>query len=197
MNIDKVFIYDSYNKTIELNQPELLLVNEFKNLLEPSRNKCKGDSKGELKLRAFKELTYIYLALNWRSPYAQYDELERHQEALNDSGITEEEFNDPVFREACRKYRSLQDSNKSIKLLMAARTAADQFIDYFNEVIDLNERDISGKPVFSAEKVMKEMAQLSKVHEQLTILEAQVKQEMEVSSGTRAGVQKGFDPGDF
>jgi hypothetical protein len=44
---------------------------------------------------------------------------------------------------------------------------------------------------------MKEMAQLSKVHEQLTVLEAQVKQEMEVSSGTRAGVQKGFDPGNF
>jgi hypothetical protein len=29
------------------------------------------------------------------------------------------------------------------------------------------------------------------------MLEAQVKQEMEISSGTRAGVQKGFDPGDF
>jgi hypothetical protein len=44
---------------------------------------------------------------------------------------------------------------------------------------------------------MKEMAQLSKVHEQLVMLESQVKQELEVSSGTRAGVQKGFDPGDF
>lgn len=41
------------------------------------------------------------------------------------------------------------------------------------------------------------MAQLSKVHEQLTALEALVKQEMEISSGTRAGVEKGFDPGDF
>jgi len=28
-------------------------------------------------------------------------------EALSDSGITEEEFNDPLFREACRKYKSL------------------------------------------------------------------------------------------
>nr|DAG30405.1 MAG TPA: ubiquitin carboxyl-terminal hydrolase [Bacteriophage sp.] len=39
--------------------------------------------------------------------------------------MTESEFNDPIFREACRKYRALQDSNKSIKLLEAAKRAAD------------------------------------------------------------------------
>jgi hypothetical protein len=50
-------------------------------------------------------------------------------------------------------------------LLKAARIATDQFIEYFETIIDLNERDQNGKPVFSAEKVMKEMAQLSKVHE--------------------------------
>jgi hypothetical protein len=149
------------------------------------------------KERAFKELTYIFLALDYKSIYSQYTEYERHEEALSDSGITEEMFNDPLFREACRKYRSLQDSNKSIKLLNAARNAADQFVDYFETIIDLNERDQNGKPVFSAEKVMKEMAQLSKVHEQLVALEAQVKQELEVQSGTRANVDEGFDPGNF
>lgn len=184
-----VFSYDNLNKQLEINEPEILLVREFKALLDRDKSKNKD--------KVFREFTYIWLALSWRSPYNQYTELERHQEALSDSGITEEEFNDPIFREACRKYRNLQDSNKSIKLLNAARLAADQFVDYFETVIDLNERDQNGKPVFSAEKVMKEMAQLSKVHEQLKILEAQVKQEMEVSSGTRAGVQKGFDPGDF
>lgn len=197
MNIDKVFSYDPLTKTLELNQPELLLIQEFKDLLELDRNKCEEDPTGVYKLKAFRELTYIYLALNWRSPYSQYDEQERHEEALADAQITEEEFNDPVFRSACRKYRKIQDSNQSIRLLEAARLAASQFIEYFSEIINLAERDQNGKPVFSAEKVMKEMAQLSKVHEQLTILEAQVKQEMEVSSGTRAGVQKGYDPGDF
>ena len=180
-----VFNYDSLNKQLEINEPEIFLVREFKALLE--RNKE----------RAFKELTYIFLALDYKSIYSQYTEYERHEEALSDSGITEEMFNDPLFREACRKYRSLQDSNKSIKLLNAARNAADQFVDYFETIIDLNERDQNGKLVFSAEKVMKEMAQLSKVHEQLVALEAQVKQELEVQSGTRANVDEGFDPGNF
>ena len=180
-----VFNYDSLSKQLEINEPEIFLVREFKALLERDKE------------RAFKELTYIFLALDYKSIYSQYTEYERHEEALNDSGITEEMFNDPLFREACRKYRSLQDSNKSIKLLNAARNAADQFVDYFETIVDLNERDQNGKPVFSAEKVMKEMAQLSKVHEQLIALEAQVKQELEVQSGTRANVDEGFDPGNF
>lgn len=180
-----VFNYDSLNKQLEINEPEIFLVREFKALLERDKE------------RAFRELTYIFLALDYKSIYSQYTEYERHEEALSDSGITEEMFNDPLFREACRKYRSLQDSNKSIKLLNAARNAADQFVDYFETIIDLNERDQNGKPVFSAEKVMKEMAQLSKVHEQLVALEAQVKQELEVQAGTRANVDEGFDPGNF
>ena len=184
-----VFVYDNVNNRLEINEPEILLIKEFKTLYD--RDKTKNKSQ------LWKELTYIYLAIDWKSPYSQYTELERHQEALSDSGITEEEFNDPLFREACRKYRSLQDSNKSIKLLNAARNAADQFAEYFETIIDLNERDQNGKPIFSAEKVMKEMAQLSKVHEQLTILESQVKQEMEIQTGTRAGVSEGYDPGDI
>ena len=184
-----VFTYDALNKQLELNEPEIFLVKEFKALVD--RDKTKGKQK------ATRELTYIWLALDYKSIYNQYTEFERHEEALSDSGLTEEEFNDPIFREACRKYRTLQDSNKSIKLLNAARVATDQFIEYFSDIINLNERDQNGKPIFSAEKVMKEMAQLSKVHEQLTALEAQVKQEMEVQSSARANVEEGFDPGDI
>ena len=132
-----VFNYDSLNKQLEINEPEIFLVREFKALLERDKE------------RAFKELTYIFLALDYKSIYSQYTEYERHEEALSDSGITEEMFNDPLFREACRKYRSLQDSNKSIKLLNAARNAADQFVDYFETIIDLNERDQNGKPEIS------------------------------------------------
>ena len=184
-----IFVYDNVNNRLEINEPEILLIKEFKALSDKDKTKTKT--------QLWKELTYIYLAIDWKSPYSQYLEQERHEEALNDSGLTEQEFNDPIFRNACRKYKALQNSNKSIQLLNAAKTATDKFIEYFENIVDLNDKDQNGKPIFTAEKVMKEVAQLSKVHEQLKILEAQVKQEMEISSGTRAGVQKGFDPGDF
>lgn len=184
-----VFTYDNANNRLEINEPELLLIREFKALSD--RDKTKNKS------RLWKELTYIYLAIDWKSLYNQYTEQERHQEALSDSGITEEEFNDPIFREACRKYKALQDSNKSIKMLRAAMNAADQFVDYFTDIVDLNERDANGRPVFTAEKVMKEVGMLNKVHEELVDLENRVKKELAEKSTLRAGAREDFDPGDF
>ena len=184
-----VFIYDNENNRIEINEPEILLIKEFKALSD--RDKTKNKSK------LWKELTYIYLAIDWKSLYNQYSEQERHVEALSDSGLTEAEFNDSIFREACRKYKALQDSNKSIKMLRAAMTAADQFIDYFTDIVDLNERDVNGKPIFTAEKVMKEVGMLNKVHEELITLENRVKKELAEKSTLRAGAIEDFDPGDF
>ena len=184
-----VFSYDNGNNRLEINEPEILLIKEFKALFDRDKSKNKA--------RLWKELTYIYLAIDWKSLYNQYSEQERHQESLSDSGITEEEFNDPLFREACRKYKALQDSNKSIKMLRAAMNAADQFIDYFNDIVDLNERDVNGKPIFTAEKVMKEVAMLNKVHEELIVLENRVKKELAEKSTLRAGAIEDFDPGDF
>ena len=184
-----VFVYDNVNNRLEINEGEIFLVTEFKNLLNKDQSKDK-------KL-AFKELTYIYLALDWKSPYSQYTELERHEEALRDSGLTEEEFNNPVFREACRKYRTLQESNLSVRMLNAAKLGAQQFIDYFTIIADLNERDVNGKPVFDAKKHFETMSKMHDLHEELTSLENLVKKELTETSTLRAGAIEDFDPGDF
>jgi hypothetical protein len=57
-----VFSYDNLNKSLELNEPELLLVKEFKTLIDRDKTKYRE--------QATKELTYIYLALDWKSPYS-------------------------------------------------------------------------------------------------------------------------------
>ena len=195
--IQNIFQYDNVRNRIELNLPEILLVKEFAELMKNARNICSEDPKGQLGLRAFREFTYIWLAIDWKSVYADYSEQERHKEALNDSGLTEEEFNNPEFRAACRKYRDIQESNRSIKMLKAAMDAVDQFIDYFTDIVDLNERDVNGKPVFTAKKVMEEVGMLSEVHDQLVTLENKVKKELAEKSTLRAGAIEDFDPGDF
>ena len=124
--INNIFVYDNVNGKIELNTPEILLVREFSTLMDPERNKCKDDPKGQYKLRAFREFTYIWLAIDWKSIYADYTEQERHQEALRDANMTEEEFNNPEFRAACRKYKEIQNSNRSIKMLHAAQAMVDK-----------------------------------------------------------------------
>ena len=192
--IQNIFQYDNMHNRVELNMPEILLVTEFAELVKCERNICKEDPKGIKGLRAFREFTYIWLALDWKSPYSDYPEQERHKEALNDSGITEEEFNNPEFRAACRKYRQLQESNRSIKMLQAAQNTVDNFIDYFNTVVDLSERDANGKPVFKTKDIIAEISSLSKVHEELKILEGQVKKEMMETSSIRGGATDGFLP---
>lgn len=195
--IQDIFVFNNAINRIELNVPEILLVKEFKTLLEPNRNKCKKDPKGEYGLRAFREFTYIWLAISWKSIYADYDEQERHKEALNDAEITEEEFNNPEFRAACRKFREIQESNKSIKLLNAARAMVDKFIDYFN-LADPLERDLqTGKPIYKVKDIQSEMKNLIDTHDTMIALENQVKKQVQAQSTLRGGVNRDFDPGDF
>ena len=195
--VQNIFQYDNVNNKIELSVPEILLVSEFAELMKPQRNICKEDPTGKFGLRAFREFTYIWLALDWKSLYADYTEQERHQEALRDAQITEEEFNNPEFRAACRKYRAIQESNRSIKLLQAAQTTVDKFVDYFNN-IDPEERDpATGKPIYKVKDIMAEISSLSKVHDELQALESIVRKDLTETTNMRGNVEEDFDPGDF
>lgn len=195
--VNRIFQYDNVRNRVELNVPEILLVREFAELMKPERNKCNEDPSGLLGLRAFREFTYIWLAIAWDSIYADYTEQERHQEALRDASMTEEEFNNPEFRTACRKYKEIQNSNRSIKMLHSAQAMVDKFIDYF-ETADPLERDITtGKPIYKVKDIQTELKNLTETHETLVQLEAQVKKHLEASSSYRGNVVEDFDPGDF
>lgn len=192
--IQDLFVYDNVNNRINLNTPEILLIKEFAELIKPERNKCKEDPKGTYGLRAFREFTYIWLAIDWKSPYSDYDEQERHKEALRDANITEEEFNNPEFRAACRKYRNILESNRSLRLLKSAQNTADNLMDYFNDIVDFNMRKDDGSPIYKTKDVIAEISNLSKVHEELKILESMVKKELNETSSIRGGAVDGFQP---
>ena len=129
--------------------------------------------------------------------YADYDEQERHSEAIKDAELTDEEFNNPEFRAACRKFREIQESNKSIKLLNAAKAMVDKFIDYFNQADPLERDEQTGKPIFKVKDIQAEMKNLIDVHETMVNLESQVKKQIQAQSTLRGGVIRDFDPGDF
>lgn len=195
--IQDIFVYNNQLNRVELNTPEILLIKEFKALMEPKRNKCKEDPSGKLGLRAFREFTYIWLAICWKSIYADFDEQERHKEALKDASITEEEFNDPDFRAACRKFRTIQESNKSLRLLQAAEDQVDKFIDYFKNVDPLERDDATGKPIYKVKDIEAEMKNLIDVHDTLIELENRVKKQLSEKSSIRGNAMQDFDPGEF
>lgn len=192
--VQDIFVYNNQLNRVELNIPEILLIKEFSELLKPARNKCKEDPSGLEGLRAFREFTYIWLAICWKSVYSEYDEQERHREALKDAEITEEEFNNPEFRAACRKFRQIQESSLSIKMLHAAQETVNKFIEYFNSVDPLERDEQTGKPVYKVKDIMTELSSLGKVHDELIDLESRVKKELAEKSTIRGGAVEGFEP---
>ena len=188
-----IWDYDQKTGKAVLVTPDLVLIKEFKDLLEPSRNKCKEDSSGLNHLRADKEFTYIYLAIDWKSPYSGFSNQEKHEAALQDAQLTEEEWNDPIFRAACRKYVALQDSNRYVRLLQASQEVTDKIIDYFQN-IDLNSTDDQGKPLIKIADIQKAMDQSVKQIESLKQIEALVKKELTEQSQIRGGAVEGFMP---
>jgi hypothetical protein len=181
MNLN-VFDYDQRSGTVILNSADLALIDEFRTLIKRDKD------------RADREFTYIYLAIDWKSPYNGYSEQERHEAALQDAHITEKEWNDPSFRAACRKYRALQESNRYVRLLKSAELVTDKIIDYFNNV-DLEERDEqTGKYVNKVADIQKAMENASKQIETLKMIESLVKKEIAEQSQIRAGATEGFVP---
>ena len=189
-------IWDYNQKTgrAQLVTADLVLIDEFRKLLEPSRNKCKEDPSGLEHLRADREFTYIYLAIDWKSPYSGYSNQERHEAALKDGDITEEEWENPEFRAACRKYVAMQDSNRYVRLLQAAQEVTDKIIDYFQN-INLEERDEqTGKYVNKVSDVQKAMKEAADQIETLKQIESLVKKEITEQSQIRGGAVEGFMP---
>lgn len=188
----KIFLFDNGLNEVVLNEPEVLLIREFAALWTNDRNITKEDPTGKLKTRAFREFKYIWLMIDWASPYSDYTEQERHQECLKDAELTDKEWADPKFRAACRKYRELQNSSRSLKLIKSAQGIVDKITDYFDS-IDLTERDeVTGKPIFKTKDVMTEMQTVSKVVEELKTLEYMYKKEQEAESDVRGGAEVGF-----
>ena len=181
----KVFLFDNANNKVTINEPEVLLIKEFAALWTNERNKTKEDPKGIYKSRAYRELTYIWLMIDWASPYSDYAEQDRHQACLQDANLSEDEWADPVFRAACRKYRDMQNESRALKLIKAAQGVVDKITDYF-DTIDLSERDsITGRPIWKTNDVMKEMQSVSKVVDELKSLEYMYKKEQEEETGVR------------
>lgn len=188
----KFFAYDSAENKIIINEPEILLVKEFADLWTNERNICKEDPTGKKKLRGFRELIYIYMAIDWGAPGSKDTPANRHKYALEASKLTDEEYNDPVFKAACRKYQELQNSSSVIGQMVETYQNNIHKMKVFIDSIDYNERTDTGTPVFRIKDTLTEMQNLSKALQSLKELEAQYKEEQDEASGLRGDTAPGM-----
>jgi hypothetical protein len=184
----KFFIYDQSSGKLVLNKEEIFVLSEFKALINsPKRAKLKDKMD-----KVFREFTYIYLFFDWESPYFQYLEQDRHRESLTDAGLTEKEFDDPLFRAACRKYDEIQNASKIGRLLKASYSTIDKITHYL-ENLNLEERDeATGKPIFKTKDVIAEISSAGKLYDSVKTLEISFKKDLETDNPLRGDISAGL-----
>ena len=188
----KYFTVDKSTGSLDFSDSRILLIKEFKALLDSTRNKSKSDPEGEIKERAQKEFTFMFLYLDWESPYFKYPEEDRQQAAFDDSGLTEEQMNDPEFIEACKKYNELQDKIQELRLLKGCMLTIENII-YYLEHVDVNERNPNdGKPIYKTKDVIMEIKNARERIKTVRDLEKEVKEGVSDESSVRGGVELGY-----
>lgn len=162
---------------LSLNKEAILLIKDFAALWEVGRNKIEGDSQGLHRKRAFREFTYMYLMYDWESPYKNFSDRERHETALDDAGLTPKQFGDELFKAACKKYIDIQDT-RMVKLLKGMNKTIDE-LTLFLSTVDLQERDVDGKPIFNAKQINDMLNSVGKTVTTLEQVEAIVRKQKE------------------
>lgn len=187
----QLFIYDNTTNSLRIDDYSILLVKEFAKLWEPQRNKCKEDKSGELRLRAYKEFTYIYLVLDFKSPYFKYIEKDKHEAALADSGLKEEDLKDEDFLNAYHKYEELQEADPILALIKTAYHTIYKMRIHLDS-IDFSETDIDGKPLYKPKDVIGDLTSISKIRTELQTLEQLHKTNQEAAQAVRGGIELGM-----
>lgn len=174
----EIFLYDNSTGALKLNTYEILLVKEFEALWDLDRNKCENDPVGEKRLRAWREFKYIWLFADWKSPYQQYLEMEKHKAAMSDSLLSDEEWNDCLFRAAVKKYIEIKDSSRILSLIKTAfRTLEKMRVSLDN--IDLEERDpVNNKPIWKAKDILDSIGSIGTMSDKLKELELNYKKDL-------------------
>ena len=115
---------------------------------------------------------------DFKSPYFQYLEMEKHKAAMEDSGLSEEEFLDSEFRLAVKKYMEIIDSSRILTLIKTAYRTLEKLRIYLDE-IDLDERDPqTQKPIFKASDILNALGSIGTMSDRLKELEENYKKDL-------------------
>ena len=171
---------------VELNKEWILLHPAFAAILKADKG-SPGDSEGRKKLKARKQLAYIYFMVDFRSPIYSYDDAKKKFEALRYVGLDDIEVESPMIDEALREYEAMQlEQARSIKTLQAAKKGMNALDDYMNN-IDFDARDKQGKLVNSPKEFVANLKELNKAYDEIDKFEKRVYKDLQENNATIRG----------
>lgn len=155
-----------------------------------------GDKDGRKRLRATRELVYVYYLCSFKSEFSNYPEQERSKEALKAAGLPEDYEMSFELLHLIGVYSHHADSgNRVLNLLKAARGVVDKLDKYFGGIeLEIHPEDNLDKIKIKTElagKVMDNLDKLPKVITNLDKIEDRVKKEQSSMTRTRGDAEKG------
>lgn len=186
------FVFNNAENTLQVDEYSILLIKEFKDLWDIARNKCKEDKTGKQRLRAIKELTYIYLVLDFKSPYFQYKEGEKHTAAIADSGLDEEMLKDEIFLSAFHKYKEIQESDPILSLIKTAYNTLFKLQVFLDNIDFESDIDADGRLLYKPKDIFDSIASIASMRTKLQELEVAHKKDLAATSKVRGDVELGF-----
>lgn len=162
--------------------PEALLIPEFKDIWK--RDKTKD------KLKAMRELSYVYFVCDYKSPYRSSFTLNRLEAMVSKDFMKDEKYTpDSKISAAIEKYKELQRT-PSMLLLDASLQTVHNLIDYLQNV-DLQERDKNDRPIYKPSDVTSSLKNIGGIVESLSKVRESVEKEMSEQASLRGQRKKG------
>ena len=120
----KIFEYKNFELSLHL--PEILLIPEFKAVLDSDKSKDKK--------KAFQIYTYGYLLMDWNSPFREYSDEDRKKESLISSGLREKDLENELITKFIQKYEEVINSNRIIRYIKSTWESIDKLEEYCKKV---------------------------------------------------------------
>jgi hypothetical protein len=169
--------------TVEPNKEGLFLIPEFKGLFTLNYNKAPGDVDGRKRIRAQKEIIYIYFMYDIESEYLNFSEGQRHLESLKAAGLDEDYKISKEMEAAIEKFRAASES-REIKMLKSAYKRIDKLIKFWEDQVITNPNHSTA--------IQKEIQGLAQLMDSLRKVEDQVKKNIKSASKIRGDQEPGY-----
>lgn len=150
-----------------------------------------GDYRGDKKLQARREFTFIYHFAGYRSKYRKYEDGERERIAKAESGLPESYsyLKDEKVVKALRCYVQIQESLYGVDMIKAAYRAGNATTAYLKGV-DYSLKDDKGALLYKPKEVVAILGDIRSVLAGIRELEEDVVKE-ENQQAARGGVRIG------
>lgn len=176
-------LFEVQGSDIVIDKKGIKSIKCFRELMDLDRG-SKGDYRGDLKLQFKKQLVFLYLYLDFKSPIANLSDEERRKEAILNSEIDKKDL-DLVELQACIEwYKEFQvKTNRGYRLIV---TAIDG-IEKVRKFIETTDVDSSNIKEYNAI-----LLKVSDNYDNLLDLEEKAKKSLDASVKTRGGQEKGM-----